>query len=305
MPRRAPARALALLVLCLGAAHGRQTAAALQPSALQLSEDGDDGELSEPLDLMRDNETVAADHELESYLMQEEAKIASEQHMAARLSSDNGYKMPGFEGIVELIGMNDMQKVHAITEGRGPLPPPPPRVAGDIAGQLNTYLGGGSAVEAGRVRAVNEARCPENATDQRTYGVLDMARDDRGGLVLMQGMAPYETRRDLSLANNTACPALQRKCAAAPPAAHPRGAPHLHPPRLTEYPLRARAECASSSCRGWTSTSSCASTRAGAAPTRRPRPTASSPSRRRSRTKSERRLTVVRLYVFLRCLYIR
>ena len=52
--------------------------------------------------------------------------------------------------------------------------------------------------------------------------VLDMARDDRGGLVLMQGMAPYETRRDLSLANNTACPALQRKCAAAPPAAHLR-----------------------------------------------------------------------------------
>ena len=156
MPRRAPARALALLVLCLGAAHGRQIAAL--PSALQLSEDGDDGELSEPLDLMRDNETLAADHELESYLMQEEAKIASEQHMAARLSSDNGYKMPGFEGIVELIGMNDMHKVHAITEGHGPLPPPPPRKLGDIAGQLNTYLGGGSAVEAGRVRAINEAR---------------------------------------------------------------------------------------------------------------------------------------------------
>ncbi|MGB1058142.1 MAG: hypothetical protein ACPGZS_04645, partial [Candidatus Puniceispirillaceae bacterium] len=42
-------------------------------------------------------------------------------------SKDNGYHMPGFEGIVELIGMNDVHKVHAITEGHGPLPPPPPR----------------------------------------------------------------------------------------------------------------------------------------------------------------------------------
>ena len=222
MARRAPA---ALVVLCLcGSALGRHAAA--EPSALQLSEDGDAGELSEPLDLLRDNETIAADHELEGYLMQEEAKIASEQHMVAALSKDNGYHMPGFEGIVELIGMNDVHKVHAITEGHGPLPPPPPRKVGDITGQPSTWLGGGSAAEAGRVRALNEARCPENATDQRTYGVLDMTRDERGGLVLMQGLAPYETRRDLSLANNTACPALQRKCAAARPCVPAQTPPH-------------------------------------------------------------------------------
>lgn len=41
--------------------------------------------------------------------------------------------------------------------------------------------------------------------------MLDVGRGAEGELVLMQSIAPFETRRDLSLRNNTACPALRRK----------------------------------------------------------------------------------------------
>ena len=54
-------------------------------------------------------------------------------------------------------------------------------------------------------------RCQQQAagTEQRTYGLLDIA--DGGSLVLMQGLPPFETRRDLTLNGSVECPALRAR----------------------------------------------------------------------------------------------
>ena len=76
------------------------------------------------MDLVRDAETIAADHELELYLGQEEALLADEQHMAAKATASNGIHMPGFEGVVELMKMDDMKAAGTITtSGKPPSPP--------------------------------------------------------------------------------------------------------------------------------------------------------------------------------------
>ena len=59
--------------------------------------------------------------------------------------------------------------------------------------------------------ARNRARCPLNETDARTYGVVDVHGDASGSLVLMQSVAPFGTRSDLSLKRDVACPHMREQ----------------------------------------------------------------------------------------------
>ena len=96
------------------------------------------------------------------------------------ISKSHGVKLPA-DGLLD-----------ALTSGRtrmsGPTPPAPP---------------------AANRTAANTSACDAATTAEQSYGVLDLT--DAGTLVLMQAVAPFETRRDLALGANVNCDALRAR----------------------------------------------------------------------------------------------
>ena len=119
--------------------------------------------------------------EFNAELRRAEREIASSEHEAMLISKSHGVKLPGFDGLLD-----------ALTSGRTA------RKRTDTAPPA-----------ANRTTAANTSACDAATTAEQSYGVLDLT--DAGTLVLMQAVAPFETRRDLALGANVDCDALRAR----------------------------------------------------------------------------------------------
>ena len=119
--------------------------------------------------------------EFNAELRRAEREIASSEHAAMLISKSHGVKLPGFDGLLD-----------ALTSGRTA------RKRTDAAAPL-----------AANRTAANTSACDAATTAEQSYGVLDLT--DAGTLVLMQAVAPFETRRDLALGANVNCDALRAR----------------------------------------------------------------------------------------------
>ena len=119
--------------------------------------------------------------EFNAELRRAEREIASSEHAAMLISKSHGVKLPGFDGLLD-----------ALTSGRTA------RKRTDAA----------APPDANRT-AANTSACDAATTAEQSYGVLDLT--DAGTLVLMQAVAPFETRRDLALGANVNCDALRAR----------------------------------------------------------------------------------------------
>ena len=120
--------------------------------------------------------------EFNAELRRAEREIASSEHAAMLISKSHGVKLPGFDGLLD-----------ALTSGRTA------RKRTDAAPPL----------AANRTATANTSACDAATTAEQSYGVLDLT--DAGTLVLMQAVAPFETRRDLALGANVNCDALRAR----------------------------------------------------------------------------------------------
>ena len=121
--------------------------------------------------------------EFNAELRRAEREIASSEHAAMLISKSHGVKLPGFDGLLD-----------ALTSGRTA------RKRTDAAAP---------PAAANRTAAANTSACDAATTAEQSYGVLDLT--DAGTLVLMQAVAPFETRRDLALGANVDCDALRAR----------------------------------------------------------------------------------------------
>ena len=119
--------------------------------------------------------------EFNAELRRAEREIASSEHAAMLISKSHGVKLPGFDGLLD-----------ALTSGRTALK------RTDAAPPA-----------ANRTAVANTSACDAATTAEQSYGVLDLT--DAGTLVLMQAVAPFETRRDLALGANVNCDALRAR----------------------------------------------------------------------------------------------
>lgn len=120
--------------------------------------------------------------EFNAELRRAEREIASSEHAAMLISKSHGVKLPGFDGLLD-----------ALTSGRTA------RKRTDAA----------APPAANRTAAANTSACDAATTAEQSYGVLDLT--EAGTLVLMQAVAPFETRRDLALGANVDCDALRAR----------------------------------------------------------------------------------------------
>lgn len=125
---------------------------------------------------------ASADAYWGALLGKEERRIAQAQNAdAVRVNAgDSGFHEP--EGLISFVGENADTPVSATAPD-------------------------GTSEAAAR----NRARCPLNATEAHTYGVVDVHGDASGSLVLMQSVAPFGTRSDLSLDRDVACPHMREQ----------------------------------------------------------------------------------------------